>query len=147
MTLVRWQPRNDLFWNMQREINRLFDDASSPRRSRLSDKEWVPSVDVEENDNEFMLAMDVPGVDKKDVKITVEDRILTITGERKLERSEDEGTCHCSERYYGTFSRSFSLPRAVAADQIRAAHTNGVLTVTLPKAEEARQKEIEIQVK
>ncbi len=147
MTLVRWQPRNDMFWNMQREINRLFDDVALPRQRRNMEREWVPSVDVEENDNEYLISMDVPGVDKKDVKVTVENNVLTIKGERRMERSEDEGSCHCSERYYGTFNRSFSLPNAVQADKIRAAHKDGVLTITLPKVEEAKEKEIEIQVK
>ena len=88
------------------------------------------------------------GVDKKDVKVTVESNVLTIKGERKDVRNEDEdGTCYCSERRFGTFSRSFSLSKKIDTEQISAKHKNGVLTITLPMAEEAREREIEIQVK
>ena len=87
-------------------------------------------------------------VDKKDVKVTIENNLLTIKGERKEERTEgEEGRYHCSERCYGSFQRSFSLPRTVDSSKVNAKHTDGVLTVTLPKAEEAKEREIEIQVR
>ena len=105
-------------------------------------------MDVEERENEFVVSLDIPGVDKKDVKVTIENNLLTIRGERKVERTEEEeGRYHCSERSYGSFQRSFSLPRTVDSSRINAKHTDGVLTITLPKAEEAKEREIEIQVK
>ena len=147
MTLVRWQPRGHTFWNLQREVNSPFDDMASPRLRHSVERDWVPTVDVEERDNEFVVSLDIPGVDKKDVSVTHENNILTIKGERKVERSEDEGTYHRTERCYGSFHRSFKLPRTVDSSKIRAKHKEGVLTVTLPKAEEAMEREIEIEVK
>ncbi len=150
MTLVRWQPRNHMSWNLQREVNRLFDDVFAPRWGRHEEKAWVPTVDVMERDNEFIVSVDIPGVEKKDVKVSLEKNILTIKGERKMERreeEEEEGTYHCAERCYGTFSRSFTLPRTVDASKINAKYKEGVLVMTLPKAEEAKEREIVIDVK
>lgn len=147
MTLVRWQPRYHGFWGLQRDMNRLFDDVLGAKWGRGEDRDWVPTVDVEERENEFVVSLDVPGVDKKDVKVALEDNILTIRGERKVERSENEGTYHCTERCFGTFQRSFTLPRTIDSSKIHARHKDGVLTVTLPKAEEAKEREIQIDVK
>jgi len=136
-----------MFWNVQREVNRLFDDVLTPRWGRQEERDWVPTVDVEERENEFLVSVDIPGVEKKDVKVSLENNILTIKGERKMERSEEEGTYHCTERCYGTFSRSFTLPRTVDASKIHAKNKEGVLTITLPKAEEAKEREIVVDVK
>lgn len=148
MTLVRWQPRHQMVWGLQRDINRMFDNTVSPRWSRYMERDWTPDVDVEELENEFVVSVDLPGVDKKDVKVTIENNLLTIKGERRVEATEEEeGRYHCSERCYGSFQRSFSLPRTVDSSRINAKHTDGVLTITLPKAEEAKEREIEVQVK
>ncbi|MFC1499606.1 Hsp20/alpha crystallin family protein [Candidatus Zixiibacteriota bacterium] len=148
MTLVRWQPRQQMHWNLQREMDRRMHYALQHRWANSEDRDWMPAVDVEERENEYAVSVDIPGVDKKDVKVSVEGNVLTIKGERKYERTEDEdGTCYCSERRFGTFSRSFSLSKKIDTGKITAKHKDGVLTVTLLKAEEAKEREIEIQVK
>ncbi len=148
MTLVKWQPRNNMLWNVQRDINRLMDDMWTVQHSHYGLKDWMPRVDVEERENDFEVSMDIPGVDKKDIKVSLDNKVLTIKGERKVERNEEEeGKYHCTERMYGSFQRSFTLPKSIDSKKIRARHENGVLTITLPKAEEAREREIEIEVK
>ena len=135
-------------WNFQRDMDRLMNSAFNRRLAAPADRDWMPDVDVEEKEHEYLVSVDIPGVDKNDVKVTVEGNLLTIRGERKYERTEDQdGTCHCSERMFGTFSRSFSLSKKIDSGKITAKHKDGVLSVSLPKAEEAIQKEIEIQVK
>ena len=148
MTLVRWQPRQQMHWNLQREMDRRMHYALHRRWAESEDRDWMPAVDVEEREKEYSVSVDIPGVDKKDVKVSVEGNVLSIKGERKDERAEDEdGTCYCSERRFGTFSRSFSLSKKIDTENITAKHKNGVLTITLPMAEEALEREIEIQVK
>ena len=135
-------------WNFQRDMDRLMNSAFNRRLAAPADRDWMPDVDVEEKEHEYLVSVDIPGVDKNDVKVTVEGNLLTIRGERKYERTEDQdGTCHCSERMFGTFSRSFSLSKKIDSGKITAKHKDGVLSVSLPKAEEAIEKEIEIQVK
>ncbi len=137
-----------MLWNNQSEINRLMNDMCSVRSSHYGLRDWMPRVDVEERENEFEVSMDVPGVDKKDVKVSLENKVLTIKGERKVERNEEEeGKYHCTERRYGSFQRSFTLPSSIDSSKIRARHENGVLSITVPKAEEAREREIKIEVK
>ena len=148
MTVVRWQPRNPSIWNWSREMDRMMNSALSRRWANSAERDWLPDVDVEERENEYLVAMDIPGVDKKDVHVTVEGNLLTVKGERKYERTEgEEGQCYCSERQFGSFSRSFTLSKKIDSGRISAKHKDGVLTITLPKAEEALEKEIEIQVK
>jgi HSP20 family protein len=147
MTLVRWQPQRNMLWNVQREIDRIFDDVwSRPVLSRGRDA-WVPEVDIEERPDSIVLNLDAPGMDKSALKVTMENNTLTIKGERKFERNEEEGSYHVCERSYGTFQRSFTLPLSVDGGNVRADYRNGVLTVTLPKAEEAKEREIQIDVK
>ena len=135
-------------WNFQRDMDRLMNSTFNRRLAAPADRDWMPDVDVEEKEHEYLVSVDIPGVDKNDVKVTVEGNLLTIRGERKYERTEDQdGTCHCSERMFGTFSRSFSLSKKIDSGKITAKHKDGVLSVSLPKAEEAIQKEIEILVK
>ncbi len=137
-----------MLWNVQRDINRLMDDMWTVQHSHYGLKDWMPRVDVEERENDFEVSMDIPGVDKKDIKVSLDNKVLTIKGERKVERNEEEeGKYHCTERMYGSFQRSFTLPKSIDSKKIRARHENGVLTITLPKAEEAREREIEIEVK
>ena len=148
MTVVRWQPRHPSIWNWPREMDRLMNSTLHRRWANSAERDWMPDVDVEERENDYLVSMDIPGVDKKDVHVTVEGNLLSIKGERKYERTEDEdGRCYCSERMFGTFSRSFTLSKKIDSSRINAKHKDGVLTVTLPKAEEALEKEIEIQVK
>jgi len=141
-----WSPFRDLV-NMQREVGRLFDglfaDFDGDGNSLTP---WSPRADVAENNDAYVIKAELPGVNKNDVKITVRENILTIKGEKKQEKEEKDHNFHRVERSYGSFERSFSLPTGVKSDKIDAAYKDGVLTMTLPKAEEAKPKEIEVKV-
>ena len=108
--------------------------------------EWFPSLDVSETKNDFVVKAELPGIDPKDIDISLTDGMLTIRGEKKQEREEKEENYHLIERNYGTFSRSVSLSRDVKPDKINASYKDGVLRVVLPKSEEAKKKEIKIKV-
>jgi HSP20 family protein len=106
---------------------------------------WTPAVDVLEEKDHILVKVEAPGLDEKDLKVTFEDGLLTVTGERQFERREDRNY-HRIERAYGSFTRTFSLPRSVDAAQIVAEYHNGVLEISIPKKEEARPKQIAINV-
>ena len=154
MTLIRWNPTRDLTTfpletlNMQREINRMFDNFF---RGGIQDDGAIsfltPAVDISEGENEYTVRAELPGVSKEDVRITMQDNILTIRGEKKEEKEAKESNYHRTERSYGSFQRSFTLPTHVKSDKIEASHKDGVLTITLPKVEEAKPKQIEVKVK
>ncbi len=108
---------------------------------------WTPSVDVMEHEDEFVVKAELAGVQKEDVKITVHDDILTIRGEKKQEKETKNTNTHRVERAFGTFQRSFNLPGSIKSNEIEATFADGVLTVTIPKAEEAKPKQIEVKVK
>ncbi len=127
-------------------IDRWFDDMFSGRPMVESEMGWVPRADVHENDNAFVVQLDLPGVEKDNVKVKFEDNTLVVSGERKYESNTDEKNFHRVERIYGTFTRSIAVPKDVDADKISANFKNGVLEITLPKAEEVKPKEIEIKV-
>lgn len=152
MTLVRWNPARDLMrfpsdiFRMQREIDQLVDSVF--RRDTDEDlfpSVWSPAVDVAESDNEYLVKVELPGINKEDVKVTVQDSVLTILGEKKQET--EAKNYHRVERSYGSFQRSFTLPSTVKADKVDATFKDGVLTIALPKAEEAKPKEIDVKVK
>ena len=156
MTLVRWNPVREVatfpggILSMQREINRMFDNffrEGTEEDGGLFPSAWTPAVDLAERDNDFVMKMELPGVDRNDVKITLENNMLTIRGEKKQEKQAKESNLHRIERIYGSFQRSVSLPTSVRNDQVEAALQDGVLTVTLPKAEHAKPKQIEVKVK
>ncbi len=134
---------------MQREINRMFDDFFRSDRddTSLLASTWKPAVDIVEEDEAYVAKVELPGVNKDDVKITMQDNILTIRGEKKEEKKGKEGNAHRVERYYGSFQRSFSLPTSVKSDRIEAEYKDGILTINMPKAEEAKPKQIEVKVK
>ncbi len=156
MALIRWNPTHDLvtmpseMLGIQREINRMFDSFF---RGGMSDSDdlmqsaWSPAVDIAERENDYLVKVELPGVNKDDVKITLQDNILSIRGEKKHEKETNEQNYHRVERAYGAFQRSFTLPTTVRADRIEAAYKDGILSVTLPKAEEAKPKQIEVKVK
>jgi len=106
---------------------------------------WNPPVDVLEENEKILVKVEVPGVDEKDLRVMFEDGVLTITGERQFERREDR-SYHRIERAYGSFTRTFTLPRSVDATRIAAAYRNGVLEVEIPKKEESRPKQIQINI-
>lgn len=156
MTLIRWKPAHELarwpsdLWNMQREINRVFDSfmqGGTQDDGSLGLSMWTPAVDIVERENEYEVKVELPGVSKDDVKITLESNVLTIRGEKKQEREEKGENTHRVERSYGSFQRSFTLPTIVKSDKIDARYSDGVLAIILPKAEEAKPKQIEVKVK
>jgi HSP20 family protein len=145
MAITRWRPVRDLV-NLQDEMNRLFDGFFG--RPMLApdwgEREWNPSVDVSETGDKILITADLPGMTKDDVKISVRDHTLTLEGEKKRQKEEKGKNYHRLERSYGSFCRSFTLPAAVKADKIKATYKDGVLSVELPKVEEAKPKEIPI---
>ena len=154
MSLIRWKPTRDLtsfpsdMVSLQREMNRVFDSFfNGVDEPGLLNGTWVPAVDVAEGDDTYTVKMELPGVNKEDVKITLESNILTIRGEKRAEGEVKEKNYHRTERSYGSFQRSFTLPTTVKNDKIDAVYKDGILTVTLPKAEEAKPKQIEVKVK
>ena len=154
MTLMRWTPSRDLpalpseVLGIQREINRMFDSFfRGPEEDGLQTTSWNPLVDVTENDHSYLLNVELPGVSRNDVKIVVQDNQLTIRGEKKQEKESKNSNTHRVERSYGSFQRTFTLPTTVRAEKIEANYNDGVLTITVPKAEEAKAKEIEVKVK
>ena len=114
--------------------------------NRANTVNWVPSADVSETENAYVVKMDIPSVKAEEVKVTVLEGVLTIQGERASEKSTDKETVHLQERSYGSFSRSFSLPKNADADQVAADFQHGTLTVTIPKRAEAKSKEITVRV-
>jgi HSP20 family protein len=150
--LTTWKPFRELepfrdFERMRRDMDRLW-GSFFQRGARRTDEdtEWLPSLDVAETKDEIVVKAEVPGMDPKDIDISLSDGLLTIKGEKKQEREEKEEDYHLVERSYGTFTRSIRLPKEVRRDKISASYKNGVLKVTLPKSEEAKQKEIKIKV-
>ena len=135
--------------NMSDRINRLLSDRGRPEQGQeesMSLVDWVPAMDVVETATEFLIRAELPGVDKSNVKISVEDGVLTIAGHREQEREEKGKRFHRVERAYGPFARKFTVPDIVDATKVSADFTNGVLTITLPKSEKARPKAIEVTV-
>jgi HSP20 family protein len=137
---------------LQRRMSSLFDWSPFRRSSLTTDEEtisvpeWAPLVDIAEDDKEYLLKVELPEVQKDDVKVTVEGGTLTISGERKAEKEEKGRKFHRVERYYGRFERSFSIPDDAEADNVKAEFKDGVLRVHLAKSEKARPKQIEVKV-
>jgi len=151
--LTTWKPFRELapfrdFERMRKEMDRFWDSflEGTMRRRGEDGTEWFPSLDVSETKNELVVKAEIPGMDSKDIDISLSDGMLTIRGEKKQEKEEKEENYHFIERSYGTFSRSVSLPRDLKHDKISASYKDGVLRVVLPKSEEAKKKEIKIKV-
>ena len=143
MTLTRWNPTRDLATLEIERLHRMFDRTFSGEP--LAPGAWVPAVDIYENaDRDVVVKAELPEMKRDDIKVRVENDVLTIEGERKFETQVDEEKYHRIERGYGTFRRSFSLSANVDASKVSADYRDGVLTVTLPRREEARPKEIKI---
>jgi len=147
MAIVKWDPFRDLL-TTQREFDRLFREGFSPwfGETELSTRSWAPPVDIYETDNDIVLKAELPGMDPKDVEIRVEDNTLYLKGERQHEKEVKEQNYHRVERSYGSFARSFSLPNSINADKVKAEYKEGLLTLTMPKREEAKPKTIKIDV-
>jgi HSP20 family protein len=147
MAIVRWEPFRDML-TAQREFDRLFRGAfgSAAGQEEASTRTWAPPVDIYENGDNLVLKAELPGVNADDVEVRVEDNTLYLKGERKLDKEVKEQNYHRVERTYGTFTRTFSLPNSVDADKVAANYHDGILTLTMPKKEEAKPKTIKVNV-
>jgi HSP20 family protein len=135
--------------NMTDRVDRLLAGRNMPSAGRdeaMALVDWAPAVDVMEKDEEFQIRAELPGVEKKDVKLSVENGVLLISGHREQEKEEKGKRYHRMERAYGNFARSFTVPEAVDTEKVTADFKNGLLTVRLPKSEKARPKSIEVKV-
>jgi len=151
MAIVRWEPFRDLV-SLQERMNRLFDESFRGAGRGNQDDEWAlggswaPAVDIYEQDGNIVLKAEVPGIDPKDVDVRIENNVLTLRGERRLDGEVKKESYHRVERTYGNFTRSFTLPNVVDTEKIKAEYHDGVLRMTLPKKEEAKPRQISISV-
>ena len=150
MAIVRWEPFRDLM-SLQERMNRLFDEQARASRTGTADEwalggSWAPAVDIYEQDGNIVMKAELPGIDPKAVDIRLENNTLTLRGERKLDKEVNEDNYHRVERSYGSFSRSFTLPTVVDQGNIKAEYKDGVLKLTLPKREEAKPRQIQVNV-
>ncbi len=148
MAIVRFDPFRDLA-SMQDRINRIFGEAYLRNNDDdvLNRGDWRPPVDIYENDrHEIVLRAELPGLKREDLDIRVENNTLTLRGERKRDAEVKQESYHRVERVYGGFTRSFSLPTTINTEQVTATFTDGVLTITLPMREEAKPRQIQVQV-
>ena len=144
-TVTRWEPFRGAT-TLQDQVNQLFNDVFERQGAESSLTAWAPSVDIYETEHELVVKADLPDVDSKDLDIRVENNILSIRGERKFEKKVNEENYLRVERAYGSFARSFTLANTVNSDAIKAGYQNGVLTLTIPKKEEAKPKQIKVNV-
>jgi HSP20 family protein len=163
MNLIQWQ-RPRFFWSLSPvnsiatlrdevdnlfslAFNRLHGTPTEPDRGSQFLEGWFPAVDVYEDKDNLLVRAELPGMKKEEIEISLHEGFLTLSGERKAEEKQEGAETYRSERWLGRFQRTLSLPCAVVPDKIKATYTDGVLTVTLPKAEEAKPKQIAISVK
>ncbi len=157
MAIERWQPRRGLVpWSpfeMMEEMGRRFEDVFGRefptvwRRLPAEERAWAPAIEVMEKDDKFLVRAELPGMKKEDIDVSVTGDTLTIKGERKAESEVKEENYYRSERVYGNFFRSISLPTSVDTKKIEASYKDGILEIGLPKAPEVQPKKIEISVK
>ena len=144
-TLTRFEPFSAA-GSLQEQINRVFNDVLGRGREESTLTIWAPPVDIFETEHELIVKADLPDIDPKDLDIRVENNILTIRGERKFEKKVEEKNYLRVERAYGSFSRSFSLANTVDAEAIKADYENGVLSLSIPKREEAKPRQIKVNI-
>jgi HSP20 family protein len=144
MYLTVSKPRNR-FGLLNGGFDKMFDEIFNMSIVE-NETEFIPRADVHETDESYLVQLDLPGIDKNDVKVKFEDNTLIVSGERKQETKTEEKNYHRVERNYGSFTRSVRLPKDVNAQKISASYKNGVLEITLPKVDEVKPKEIEINV-
>jgi HSP20 family protein len=143
--LTRFEPYRE-FTTLQDRLNRLFQNSFGDNQDTLSTSNFNPAVDVYEDEHNVSLKIEVPGIDEKDLDIRVENNTLTVHGERKFEKEEKEENFRRVERQYGSFTRSFTLPQTVDAENVSANYDKGVLKISLPKKAEAKPKQIKVNV-
>jgi HSP20 family protein len=151
MALIRWydrdlEPVGTFDW-LQRQINDLFDFPRFPERQGLFDRRVSPAIDVIEHPESFAVECDLPGIDQKDIDISIASGVLTIKGEKRAEQTSENQKVYKKETWEGSFQRTVSLPAGVDADKIEASFANGVLKITLPKREEDKTRRIELKSK
>jgi HSP20 family protein len=139
--LTTWTPLTTL----RDQLNRMFDLPFSGQPTEAFG-DWSPALDASEDKDKYVVTVEVPGLKKEDIHVTVHDGVLTISGERKSEKDVKEGIVHRTERFYGKFSRSVTLPSAVKADKVLASYKDGILNVEVPKADEAKPRNIEVKI-
>ena len=137
MSLIPYRRSFSLFDDLDNVFSGLYGGSSESRS-------WAPAVDIKENEDSYLVKADVPGVDPKDIEVTFDNGVLSISGERRLETNEENEDYKRVERIYGSFSRQFSLPDTVNSDGIKADAKNGVLEISIPKAEKAKPKRISV---
>lgn len=151
MSLIRWQAKHqDPFKDLMDLNDRVFGLTlfpNLPKESTWGRDNWAPAIDVHEDQEEIAVRADLPGLKQEDIHLSLENNVLTISGERKTESEKKDRNYHLVERSYGRFERSLQLSAAVDQSKIRASYKNGVLEVVLPKAEQAKPKQIKIDVK
>jgi HSP20 family protein len=146
--LMRWDPFRELE-DMSERLNRMFNrpaGRSTDGKEAITVADWIPTVDIAETDTDYQIKAELPEVKKEDVKVTVEDGVLTIQGERRHETEEKGKKYHRVERSYGSFVRSFTLPDHVDDAKVKAEYKDGMLHLHLPKSEKAKPKAIDIKV-
>ena len=154
MNVIRWQRPVMTPWSsfgrlsdLRDEIDRLFDDplTEMARTSNLLSG-WTPALDVDEQKDNFVVKAELPGMKKEDIQVSMHDGSLSISGERKSETKHEDAEVYRAERFFGRFQRTVTLPTPVAPDKVKAQYKDGILTVTLPKTEEAKPKLIDVSV-
>ncbi len=147
MAIQRWNPSRALReWDPFREMEEMMEDFSRPSSRRMlpAERGWVPTIDMYEKEDRFVIKAELPGMKKEEIDISVTEHSLTIKGERKAERETREGNYYLSERTYGRFFRTISLPPNVDAEKVEATYNNGVLEIGIPKIPESQAKKVEI---
>jgi len=146
MDLIQWKPFREVS-RLRSEMDRLWDEyfGAGRRAFRPMEEAWLPAVDVSETGDKITVKAEIPGMEAKDIDISMVGDTLVIKGEKKAEKEEKDENYHMVERSYGSFSRSMKLPATVDPDKVDASYKNGVLTIVLPKKEEVKPKPIEIK--
>ena len=144
MELMKWNPASELR-SFNRLLTHFFDEPFNPleRRELVSDT-WAPKVDIYDTKDAFIIKADLPGIDKNDIKVDVDGRLLTLRGERKIDTEEKDKSYYRHEMYYGAFERTFTLPEVVDPNLIKAEYKDGVLHLEVPKPEERKPKQITV---
>lgn len=146
--LTRIHPLFSMLSDLQQEMNRFLQPSQFNRESRAANimvTDWVPAIDIKDEGNQYVIKADVPGVDPKDIQVQMEDGALVIQGKREASHEEKTENYLFTERSRGTFYRSFSLPQSIESTKIKAKNINGVLTITVPKAEKSTAKKIPVE--
>ncbi|TNF88433.1 MAG: Hsp20/alpha crystallin family protein [Gammaproteobacteria bacterium] len=147
MNMQLWNPFQDFENMLERYSKSGLSNIGKQLSTEMSFADWSPSVDIEEEEDKYVIKADLPGVEKEDIEVKLENNVLSIRGEKKTEKETGKGTKrHRTERFHGTFARSFTLPETVKADEVDASYKDGVLLLTIPKEEESKPKSIDIKV-